>query len=413
MVKKKLSGNSSQHIPAVRIARPKRRPYQVRYQCPVEKREVRLSVGSRDEGDAEHLKSEVEARLLLKLEVKTQHEKVRGPEMDWESFREEYRVLHLTSVRDKTAMDAESRLDIAEKIVKPKTLADMAEPSNLQQLQSKLLKGDHSRRQKPRSPYTVRGYMKSIVAALKWAYDQDWLLHPPKRPRLKVSKRKAMKGRPITDEEFQRMLKAVPDVVGTEAADSWQYLLRGLWESALRIEELMHVSWETQGTIRPIWNEGQLPVLDIPASMQKNDTHESIPLLPGFEALLLETPVSNRKGWVFEPESLQLRLGRQVRHQRPDADWVGRIISRIGRRADIKVEEADERTGRPIKYASAHDLRRSCGERLRNSGVPPLVICRVMRHSSWETTQRHYAPGNTQKDAGILRKTLTMTHIEE
>ena len=68
--------------------------------------------------------------------------------------------------------------------------------------------------------------------------------------------------------------------------------------------------------------------------------------------------------------------------------------------------KANDKTGKPEKYATAHDLRRSCGERLRNAGVPPLVICRVMRHSSWETTQKHYAPGDIQVDAEVLRKTL-------
>lgn len=402
MAKKK----SSRKIPKVRIVKPSGRPYQIRYKCPVEEREIRISVGSRDMEDAENLKAEVEARLTLNLDVKRKSEKVLGPEMDWKDFREEYRVLHLATVRDKTAADAESRLDISEKIIKPKKLGDMAEPATLQKLRSRLLTGDHSRRKKPRSPHTVRGYMKSVIAALNWAYLQDWLSQPPKVPKMKVSKQKAMKGRPITEDEFKLMLKAVPEVVGKEVTSSWQYLLRGLWESALRIDELMHVSWDKQGTIRPIWGQGELPVLEILASMQKNDTHETIPILPGFEALLRETPESDREGWVFNPESLQSRIGRKKKHERPNADWVGRIISRIGKKAKIKVDEADERTGRPEKYASAHDLRRSCGERLRNAGVPPLVICRVMRHSSWETTRRHYAPGDIQSDAAVLRKIL-------
>ena len=104
--------------------------------------------------------------------------------------------------------------------------------------------------------------------------------------------------------------------------------------------------------------------------------------------------------------SLQLRLGRPIQVGRPDSTWVGKIISRIGKAADIIVEPADERTGRPIKYASAHDLRRSCGERLRNAGVPPLVICRILRHESWETTRKHYAPGDVQSDAALLRSSL-------
>ena len=158
--------------------------------------------------------------------------------------------------------------------------------------------------------------------------------------------------------------------------------LRGLWESALRINELMSVSWDKPGTIRPRWKDGTLPVLAIPAAMQKNNTDDEIPLLPGFAALLLETPVENRTGWVFDPKSLQTRFGRRVRHQRPDSDWVGKVISRIGKAANIVVEAAVEKSGRRVKYASAHDLRRSCCEQMLEAGVPPLIICRVMRHSS-------------------------------
>ena len=41
-----------------------------------------------------------------------------------------------------------------------------------------------------------------------------------------------------------------------------------------------------------------------------------------------------------------------------------------------------------------------------DAGVPPLVISRVLRHASFETTRRHYAAGNVQKDAGLLRELL-------
>ncbi|PHQ34388.1 hypothetical protein CEE69_15330 [Rhodopirellula bahusiensis] len=405
MAKKKQVANHKR-APKVRIAAPKNRPLQVRYFCPTEKREVRLSVGSQDMKEAEQLKNEIEAKLLLGISVRSNQNKVRGPGMTWEEFREDYSQLHLKSVRDSSAKDAESRLDIATKIIKPKTLGEMAKPASLQRLQSGLLAGEHSRRRKPRSPHTVRGYMKSIVSALNWAYDQDWLVDRPKRPRIKVSKNSAMKGRPITEAEFKKMLDCTAAEVGDEAADSWKFILHGLWESALRIDELMHVSWDQPGTIRPKWTEGKLPVLEIPAPMQKNDTEEDIPLLPAFERLLVQVREKDRTGWVFDPLSLHLKLGRKVRHQRPDAEWVGKVISRIGQRAKVEVAPANPTTGVEIKFASAHDLRRSCGDRLRNAGVPPLVICRVMRHSSWETTRRHYAPGDVQKDAETLRRTL-------
>ena len=404
--KKKAASILQRKPPKVRIAQPTGRPYQIRYTCPIENREIRISVGSRDRDEAEQLKLEIEAKLLLGIEVRPEKENIYGPEMDWSEYREVYRVLHLSTLRDKSAQDAESRLDIAERIIKPKTIGRMAETPVLQKLQIQLLAGAHSRNIRKRSPHTVRGHMKTVLAALNWAHRQGWLKCEPILPRLKVPKGSAMKGRPITEAEFQKMLEVVPDVVGQEAAESWVYVLRGLWESALRIEELINVSWDQPGTIRPIWSECGHPVLNIPAAMQKNDTHESIPIIPDFESLLLETPSEKRVGWIFNPKSLQLRIKKKVRHNKLAADWVGKVISKIGKAAGIVVSEADEKNGRPEKYASAHDLRRSFGQRLRNADVPPLVISRIMRHSSWETTQKHYAPGDVQSDATTLREIL-------
>jgi len=394
------------------MARPHGRPFQLRYSCPVEKREVRISTGTYDEGEAEQQKAELEAKLLLGLETKRRATPVTGPSMPWEDFREQYSTLQLAMLRDGSATHAESRLDIAERVLKPRVLGDVADPDALHRLQTALLAGAESRRGKPRSAYTVKGYMGAVFAALNWAHLQGWLSGVPKIRKVKVAKLKAMKGRPITTEEFERMLDKTATIVGEDAAPSWNYLLRGLWTSALRLDEVMHVSWSVPNAIRPEWKRGRLPVLRIPAGMQKNATEEAIPLLPWFESVLLETPADQRTGWVFNPGSLQLRIGRKVRHQRPDAEWVGKVVARIGRAAGVIVEPPDERTGRPIKYASAHDLRRSCAERLLDAGVLPLVICRVLRHASWDTTRKHYAPGDVQKDAGILREKLAKPESE-
>lgn len=413
MAKRKSRSHSvPKKLPKVRIVRPSGRPFQLRYVCPVERREIRITTGTRNEDEAGRQKSELEARLLLGLDSTPGRQRVLGPEMDWPDFREQYRTQHLSTVRDSTAFHAESRLDIAERILMPRTLGEVADPNALQRLQAKLLAGDCSRRMKPRSAHTVRGYMNCILAALNWAYLLDWLPRPPKLRKLKTPKLKVMKGRPITEKEFNLILDATAKVVGDDAAESWKHVLVGLWTSALRLDELMHVSWDKPGTIRPVWKDGQLPVLEIPAAMQKNDTEESIPLLPWFESVLLETAPAKRHGWAFAPQSLQLKVGRKVDYHRPDAEWVGKVIARIGKKAGIEVEPADPKTGRPVKYASAHDLRRSCGDRLRNAGVPPLVICRVMRHSSWETTRKHYAPGDVQSDAEVLTKALNVPNVQ-
>jgi integrase len=64
--------------------------------------------------------------------------------------------------------------------------------------------------------------------------------------------------------------------------------------------------------------------------------------------------------------------------------------------------------GRPVKFASAHDLRRSLLDRLVDMDLPPLIVSRVARHASFETTRRHYAKGDIQKDAAKIRRLLAV-----
>lgn len=151
---------------SVWIVRPKKRPIQLRYTCPIRNKEVRVSTGTRDEEEAEFQKRELEAKLILGIDLRKDSESEFGPEMDWDYFRDQYRTLHLDTLRRDTTMHAESRLDLAERILRPNTLGDIANANALQQLQIRLLNGEQSKREKPRSRYTVQGYMKSIMAAI-------------------------------------------------------------------------------------------------------------------------------------------------------------------------------------------------------------------------------------------------------
>jgi integrase len=393
-------------IPKVRIACPEGRPIQLRYRDPVEGREIRISIGTRDLDEAEQQKKDLEAKLRLGMDPKPTTIPT-GPAMSWEEFRLEYTRLHLDTLRDKSAIDSESRLDIAERIIKPKTLADMANREAFGTLKDALLRGAESRFDRPRSAHTVRSHMASVMAAINWAEEEKgWLESVPKIPKVKTAKLRHMKGRPITTEEFERLLDVTPAIVGTEAAPSWQRLLRGLWTSGLRLDELMHVSWDDRNEICPEWPKRRHPVLNIPHDRQKNDTEESIPLLSWFEAVLLETPNHERTGWAFSPVSLQGRVGRKARHSRPKAEWVGKVISKIGQKANVVVHPGNKATRRPAKYASAHDLRRGLIDRLAETDLSAQIVQRVARHANFETTQRHYAKGDVQKDAAKLRVAL-------
>lgn len=420
-------------IPKVRLARAPGRPIQLRYTDPASGREVRITTGTHDEAEAIEQRDDLQAKLRLGIAPERHVVKVRGPAMSWQEFRELYRTTQLVTLRGRSADCAESRLDICERILKPRTLGDVASADALHRLQARLLAGDEGfvpkpkkpkkpRRKKgqpapelvpvdeapatprPRSPHTVRSYMAVVCAALNWAALQEWLPAVPRIRKVKASKLRHMKGRPITGEEFDRMIAAVEKTVGSEVAPSWEFLLRGLWASALRLEEIMSLSWDLPGTIQPVWSGRRHGVLEIPAAMQKNDTEESIPMLPWFETVLGEVKEADRTGWVFNPGTLATRLERTPRFGRATAEWVGRVVTRIGKASGVVVTPGQD--GRATKYASAHDLRRSCAERLLDAGVPPLTIARVMRHASFETTRRHYAPGSVQKDAAQLKAYL-------
>ena len=78
-----------------------------------------------------------------------------------------------------------------------------------------------------------------------------------------------------------------------------------------------------------------------------------------------------------------------------------------GQAAGVIVDEGDPRTGRGVKYASAHDLRRTFAVRLKRSGMPPDLIQQLMRHADFRTTEKYYLCDTIQEDAGRIREILT------
>jgi hypothetical protein len=80
-----------------------------------------------------------------------------------------------------------------------------------------------------RSANTIAGYLAHLRSALRWAVTMEML---PSLPEIRKPKRattsKVMKGRPITQEEFERMLAKAEKIVGTNATASWKYYLEGL-----------------------------------------------------------------------------------------------------------------------------------------------------------------------------------------
>ena len=105
--------------------------------------------------------------------------------------------------------------------------------------------------------------------------------------------------------------------------------------------------------------------------------------------------------------SLNIQHGRSVQFQRLNADWVSKVICRIGKASGVVVL-ADNR-----KDISAHDLRRTCTVRLIAAGVPEREASHILRHASTETIRRYYAPGDVQSAAKTIRKCLSVPRYNE
>jgi len=120
----------------------------------------------------------------------------------------------------------------------------------------------------------------------------------------------------------------------------------------------------------------------------------TLPLAPEFAEMLLQTPEAKRKGRVFNPLPI-------TNHHQKDgicSKRISDIISKIGAAAGVKVSTSQ--AGR-VKFASAHDLRRSFGERWA-ARIMPKDLMVLMRHESIDTTMRFYVGENASNTADAL-----------
>jgi integrase len=114
-----------------------------------------------------------------------------------------------------------------------------------------------------------------------------------------------------------------------------------------------------------------------------------------------------------EVKLLKRRAAQRETHSAPVAERmtkgrVSRVIAMIGKVADVVVRRADDRMGRRIKYASAHDLRRGCALRLIDAGVSAETLMVVMRHADFATTQKFYgAMRSAQAAAAEVQQKLS------
>jgi integrase len=492
MARKPEVGNV-QLYPDRPLRRDEKNGYVLKFYCPILGKRIRKNCGTKDRREARAILRECRERLLNGKYVASEGAITAKEELaiapatsalpqaaqpndrSWDECAEHYHGQHQRRRRRKSKEDSDSRLDIARRIFEARrqkrgltpgvTVRECMTLESLEYLQDQLLDGAESNYDH-RSPNTVNSMLGAIMAFVRYAYDHEWIDRVPPLRKLDVDE--VMRGRPITAEEFELMLAAVPKVVGESPAGEWRFAMKILWDSGFRIGDLLDFSWDDNARIHPVWprRQGQHPTLVIP-STQKNGKNEEVPLLPGLKKLLDTVPEKLRHGFVVSPPPAEYEMpsqtkpwfmpatsdladmiqrysncaiakacgvsdvtvktwliklglkrkgkGRRYRpevpaeeidqvrshavrrkHQNPTAsgritrERVSRVIAQIGEEAKVVVRQADKESGRRIKYASAHDLRRSCAERLINLGVSAETLMVIMRHKDFATTRNFY-----------------------
>lgn len=347
----------------------------MRYRDPDTGRQVQRSTGTRNEREAIRAAAKWEAELR-------EGRYSRKSKMTWQEFRDQFARGVLDGLKPTTAAAYAATLNVFERKTRPSRLAEVTT--------AKLTAFSSSLREDMLSPATVARHLRTLKVAMRWAHRQGLLAKLPEFDMPKQAK--GMKGRPIAGEEFDRMIAATAK---GDAAASWEFYLRGLWTSGLRLGESLVLRWDdAPGAIVADFS-GRRPMLRIPAESEKGNTHRLLPMAPEFARLLLTVPEAQRTGFVF-------RFPGVPRTQHA----VCQSVVKLGKKAGVIVKQRTKRgkDGKPVEvkqFASAHDLRRSFGFRWSRL-VMPTVLRELMRHESIDTTMRYYVGLNAEATADEL-----------
>ena len=366
------------HEIKVQVVRYSDRKYLMpRYVDPITGKLKSRSSGTLNRREAERAANKWETQLAQGI--------LRKPtRISWSEFRERYETEKLNGLSHAMATASASAFNHIESIINPQNLI-VLDADTLSRFQAGL-------RATKMEESSIATHLRHLRAALSWAATMKFIPTVPEIAMPKRAKgRKFMRGRPVTDEEFERLILAVGDV-RSDDIEIWRLYLRGLWLSGLRLTESVILSWDVESPFS-IDLGGRRPRFRIEAGADKGNQDRFLPMTPDFAELILSTPRKDRDGKVFKLFS--------TRGELLTANTVGEIVSRIGKAAGIVVNKKKN------KYASAHDLRRSFGTRWATR-VMPVTLQLLMRHRSIETTMKYYV----DQDADLVADGLWELHAK-
>lgn len=341
----------------VRIVTLKGRPFAVRWFDPATGTERQQSLGTREREVAEQLAKAFSENLAVSRPIEL---------LTWLEFRERYERERMPAMSAVGRKNYGGTFKLFEKAVGPIQLRAV-NAAAISQFQGSL-------RQRGCKEVTILTHTRRLRAALQWAYDLELIDRVPSIPKApRGSIPRTMKGRPLSEEEFSQFLAAVDEVVQPAVAEQWKFFIKGLWFQGLRLGEALVLSWDRDDLHR-VDLQRQPPMIWIRGHHEKGKRDRLHPIAPEFADLLAQVPAADRRGLVFVLPPLSRTA-------------ISHVGSDIGRAAGIRVA-TDPVTGRE-KFATLHDLRRSCALRWAQE-IMPQDLQEFMRHSSIQVTMEYY-----------------------
>lgn len=300
--------------------------------------------------------------------------------VEWTDFCWRYETEHISHKADATAKGWSDTKAAICRYRKPRYLHEITD-RYISAWQAILRRPRPESGFKPLAEASIAAYSGRLRSALNWAKRRKMLSVVPHIDMPDVPAR----GRPVTQEEFERLLAAVLVVRKTDP-DRWRLLLRGIFWSGLRRNEVIDLSWEPDAKV---WLDasGEFPLIWFSTGGQKGRRADVQPVPEEFWHVCLEASGDRRTGYVFDLQSLKA-------DRRLCKFTVSHIISKIGRTAGVVV---DPDTG---KHATAHDLRRSFASNM-DDRLTVAELQKAMRHKDIRTTIKYY---NRKQAIEIARK---------
>lgn len=244
---------------------------------------------------------------------------------------------------------------------------------------------------------TIASHMSTLWSLISWG--QEWeVINDFRRPRKRMGKaekqRTKSKGRSLTLEEVERMEAAVPLVCKDfETPAEYTRAMAAMRLIGMRLTECWLFSWEPgDGVHYPVRLDRSTAAIQF-ANVQKSGIDSEVPLTDEALAWLRSLPQSGR--WVCRT------IGAKGPHKTPGR--LGRVISEAGQRANVVVKRFRKASGEKIKYASAHDLRRTFATSLAAYGLDDKEKIKLTRHADVQVLLDNYVDAPTPVLVSKLR----------